>query len=362
MTVYFPLAVAKPADDRIENALSSYLAQESDICGQIDPRIIQLAGSLSFRSNGFPYACLTQHNLGYYLDSQQENRAVWYMDSIGKLDAPTTEILKDALRILQQANAQTAGVGGGVSGLVHGLYCALNAVKVLPKPSAQSPVYTLEIGPGSGWTTYFLTRFGYHTATIDSSPNLIIVQRYLMEQLPKECSGHYQQILWWDFYDITQSAPHKFNMIIANHMICEILQWSRLYIAKWATLNLIENGSLYFQAWGDETFHSRYETLLDFKQHGIEQYARNDDQRFPEIALLKKIQEQVAPLSRAFTAQRKLLRIFPKLPKFLPTKHLEYFENYQLQSGVSVHETVRAMGFNEGSFTNSTFLYSGICT
>jgi hypothetical protein len=202
--------------------------------------------------------------------------------------------------------------------------------------------------------------FGYHTATIDSNPNLIIVQRYLMDQLPNECSGHYRQIPWWDFYDITQPSQHKFSMIIANHMICEISQWSRLYIAKWTTLHLGENGSLCFQAWGDETFHSRHEALLDFKQHGIEQYARND-RRFPEIALLKK-KEQVAPLSRAFTAQRKLLRIFPKLPKFLPTKHLEFFENYQLQSGVSVQETVRAMGFNEGSFTNPSFLWSGICT
>lgn len=350
--------------------VANYVAEEQEIYKETDPRIVQLAGSRLFNSNGFPNACLTQKNLGYYLDSQQENRATLYMRTIGKIDAETAEILKDALRILDKANTGTQGAGGGVSGLLHGLYCALNARKILPQPEADRPVYTLEIGPGSGWTTYFLTRFGFHTTTVDSNPNLIATQRYLMGQLPPECAAHYSQLSWWKFYDITCEPQHSYDMMLANHMICEISQWSRLYIAKWASLYLKESGVMFFQAWGSEDFYSRYDAIYALNAHNMELFSRTrgskilgsffrNKEELPEINFFRKTPpNRTGPLHTFMTRiKRRLLRLMP----WTGAAWIAKLEVYHMVTGTSVEQIIRERGYTDAAFTNPSFLWAKIC-
>lgn len=351
--------------DEIEEVLARYLEEEREIYRTIDPRRIQLAGSRSFSSNGFPSACLTKHNLGYYLDSQQENRAEWYIRSIGKVDNLTAAIVRSALIILRQANSTTMGVGGGVSALVHGLYCALNIRNNLPTPKPDRPVHTLEIGPGSGWTTYFLTRFGFYTTTIDSNPNLIATQSFLMKHLPPECAGNYTQLPWWKFYDLNAEVPHAYDMVIANHMICEISQWSRLYIAKWAFVNLKETGRVFFQAWGNEDFHKRAEALADFDAHGLILTAQNKKNIFPEINVLEKRADVAEKLSYSFFARagRRACRLLAAYGLILYEKRwpCSKLENYNLSQGVLVEELIRDAGFTKKAYYNPSFVWCKIC-
>lgn len=379
-------------EDAIEAMLNQYLAHEREVCKRTDPRVMQLAGSRLFSSNGFPYACLSRHNIGYYLDSQQENRALWYMEAITNVDAPTAEILRDALRILKTINAETDGVGGGISGLLHGLYCALNAMKALPPLRPGKPVHTIEIGPGSGWTTYFLTRFGCHTTTIDSNPNLVITQRCLMSHLPADAIARYHQMPWWDFYNREHAVPHQFDMIIANHMICEIPEWTRLYIAKWASLNLTEKGVMFCQAWGDEDFYSRQHATANLQRHGISPYMHTHGIKIPEISVFKKVHTQkveavktarmavpLTPPTPSLKTRVKIL-LLRRAPAVAHAIHrtrvklmrisqemrttalvFDVFDHYKCLNGLPVESIVKEMGFDESSYTNPLFAWSGIC-
>lgn len=317
--------------------LEEYLAKEKKFTGEVHPRVLQLSGSDVFADNGFPRIGITDQNYPYYLDSQQENRALWYMNAIGRIGDRDEKTLRDACKYIKKIN-NLNNAQSGISAMVHGLYCALNIRNISEIKGYRKKV--IEIGAGSGWNSFFLKKFGFEVAVVDVNPNFVMTQ----EKLFKDNSLNIERIYWWDFYNYQNSMNYKYNIMVANHMYCELSEWSRLYIAKFIKTR-IENGLTIIQGWGDQRFTTKKMALDTLGFHDLRLIMTND-KKFPEIDIIALEKRKENFLIN--NIKRKIKN---------PVKKLR---NYEINFGIKAEEIIRSEGFSELDFNNQTFLWAGI--
>lgn len=298
--------------------LLEYRELERTALQYLPPRYIQFSGSEVFSDNSFPRANLVDETLAYYLDSQQENRGHVYMSLIGSIPDSLVPGLNLALDILDKANDKVVYEKASVSALLHGLYCAVRFDAQFRVKSGGSTGDVIEVAAGSGWTSFFLLCLGYGVSVIDTTPVFVVTQDYLLAQAADHSGAKFRRVQWWDFYAYETQFDQSFDALIINHAICEFSDWARLYIAKWAQVNVNAGiGHIFVQAWGDERFCSREKTVNLFKSHHWDVSSAYRAREIGEIYILGQLGETKRPLAYRILTKLGLNRIAEM--RFLPS-------------------------------------------
>ena len=326
----------------------------------LPPRLVQLSSSELFSDNGFPAANVSNENLGKFLDSQQENRGLAYANLIGHVDKSEIKILTNGIDILEKANEQATVGKGGLSALLHGFFVAREihafAHGRLPSPKLGKRLRFIEIGPGSGWTTFFLLQMGIDVTCVEVSPNFIATQEFLFKSAKRSATGEFSRLHWWDFYDHTQQQKKAFDGLIMNHMFCEITTWARKYIAKWITENLYDHGKIFLQAWGDERFCYRDEALNELSAKHL--YLLNVRSPFEigEFYVLTKRKEERQRCKLA--TMTKMLHL-KRLSHTLRAQR-SHWPIHNKATDTHVKEFIYSLGYADSVLYEPLFIYSGI--
>lgn len=326
----------------------------------LPPRLVQLSGSELFAANGFPSSNVSTRNLASYLDSQQENRGHIYANLIGGIDKQEIQIITNALEVIKNANKKAVVSRGGVSALLHGFFVAreihgfLHSARTII--SNKRNLNIIEIGAGSGWTSYFLRCYGINVSCVEVNANFIATQDFLMNTLSGEKTGKYARIHWWDFYNHKQKQNSPFDCLIMNHMFCEITDWARKYISKWAHQNLNEYGLIFLQSWGDERFCSRYEAIEELNRHHWHLLSIRDPFQHGEIYALTKRQEE-HQISRLATIAKRVQ--FAKLEHLIRSTRSSW-KKHEKEGVLSVSDFLSRYGITEEGFHDPTFIFAGI--
>lgn len=230
-------------------------------------RAIQAFEPYAFPRLNYPTRVSFPMGLWRYADVMQEFRADKDMaERLGGLtQAERGAIIAVALRVKE---ITTAG-GGQVVVPRAALFRAVSVWRHLrslyPKPASPR---VLEIGPGSGYLGWLLSKDGFQYAGVECTQGFYLWQHYLwrdrvehaVEQGPISFSERIAHVPWWRYADVPE-----FDVMTCNHVLNEMhLYASSYWIRRAADCDAV----IAFEGWGGVPEQNKHVTET-LKRHGF---------------------------------------------------------------------------------------------
>jgi hypothetical protein len=223
-----------------------------------------------------------------YVDVMHETRAERDLGSLlrGLTDEETT-LACDVNRLVARLTKRLFGEARFTTG---SLFRAMNIFRHVRMMFPERRITVLEIGPGSGYLGALLLLSGHRYVATDITQPFYLFQNLLWnEVLPnrvhelatadddvgvllREPGPAAIHVPWWKYMSWYRSMPRwPVDLVTANHVLCEMMKWGRIYSLKIAR-SLLANGAaapaFAFEGWGFEATPSG-QVLAEFEQNGF---------------------------------------------------------------------------------------------
>ena len=223
--------------------IEEYDRQEREALRTMPNRIIEAVRPITFDAVGYPCRVEDEKALARYIDIMHEGRAEATFRELGYVTETEMALLEAVARGVWLAYDFVPVLPGLLRGLVH-----YRMVTEFCEPGGA----ILEIGPGCGYLgALLITSEDYEYRSVEVAQAFFLHQNRLWSAIEHEEIA-WKQIPWWKFY--ADDNDWSFNVITANHMLCEMHPHARAYLMKAAKKMLGDDGVFVFEGAGNPVF------------------------------------------------------------------------------------------------------------
>ena len=296
-------------------------------------RVIEAFLPEVFNSVGYPTRVGEEAELWRYVDTMHETRFAATVEGLlGGLSG-------DEFELFQRATELVCGLTQRLFGRKLPSYNALlRAMAIFRHIRCLQPSRVLEFGPGSGYLGLLLILDGLNYTGVENTQAFYLWQNRLWEeaasgsfadQAESNSLARVTHIPWWRVVDLDlELQTPSFDLVTANHCLCEMHLRAMKYYLRWANRQLRESplGVFLFEGWGwdglrlptvvAEEFH-RCGFAMCHNQKGFTAYelsGRNPD-------LCARIPRPVPLYRRLRNLARRAVMLDPVAYEYLPPAH-----------------------------------------
>ena len=270
-------------------SVTDYDFEEQRYSRTLPNRVIEAFQPVAFAKVGYPVRISQDYSLVRYVDSLHELRfEEWLDEMLLNITEEECSLAQYVLTRIKDFTFQRFGqtlLPRGV--LMH----ALHVYRHLGFIFGDSKLRVFEFGPGSGALGACLIAAGHSYAATDVSQAYYIYQNQLwnylcqgnlhegvlsgtpVENLARTAPSSAGHIPWWKFVELHPATVPAFDVVMANHAICEFhdssLRFSLRVVAGMLKKSTNPRSAFIFQGWGNSDDHRRAAVTRMFYDAGF---------------------------------------------------------------------------------------------
>ncbi|MAH99383.1 MAG: hypothetical protein CMA12_08645 [Euryarchaeota archaeon] len=210
--------------------------------GKLPNKIVECFAPYHFEKSGYPTKIKKLNELSKYFDVMQENRYFQNIESLQHITDEEFQILKKIANKIKNFSNSFNKFSLGRNTITRCLISKRIIDNFLNKKST-----ILEIGPGSGYFASFAYETNIKYYGMEITQAFYLYQSKFYKKVYNEDYANLaetknekkiNQIPWWEW--VSNKIKIKFDLIVANHVLCEMHSNSLIYTFK-KSIDLFKN-------------------------------------------------------------------------------------------------------------------------